>query len=224
MIRTLVVDDDYRVAEINSAYVERVAGFEVCGRAHTAKAALEAAETRDPDLILLDLYLPDQHGLDLLRRLRTMPDPPDVIVITAARDVPTVRASMQLGAVHYLVKPFTFDRLAEQLRAYRSLRESAGTLEEASQDDVDRLYQIMRTAPRGGPQLPKGASEETVNLVLDALRSTEEPITAAEVGDRVGLSRATAQRYLAYLLERGLVHRHLQYGTAGRPAHRYSSR
>ncbi len=224
MIRTLVVDDDYRVAEINSAYVERVPGFEVCGRAHTAKAALDAVTTHEPDLILLDIYLPDQHGLELLRRLRTIAHPPDVIVITAARDVPTVRTSMQLGAFHYLVKPFTFDRLSEQLRSYRALRESAGTLGEASQADVDRLYQMMRTAPQSGTQLPKGASEETVSLILNSLRASAEPITASEVGDRVGLSRATAQRYLTYLLERGLVVRHLQYGAAGRPAHRYSSR
>ena len=126
MIQTLVVDDDFRVVEINSAYVERVPGFSVCGHAFTAKAALEAATTEKPDLILLDLYLPDEHGLQLLRRLRAVPDPPDVIVITAARDVATVRASMQLGVVHYLVKPFSFERLSEQFRAYKALARQSG--------------------------------------------------------------------------------------------------
>ena len=100
MIRTLVVDDDFRVAEVNSAYVEKVQGFTVCGQAHSAGGADTAITSMRPDLVLLDLYLPDEHGLQLLRRVRANTAPPDFIVITAARDADNIRAAMQLGAVH----------------------------------------------------------------------------------------------------------------------------
>src|SRR5207302_9455326 len=115
-------------------------------------------EALSPDLVLLDLYLPDRHGLDVLRDLRTRPSPPDVIVITAARDADNIHAAMQLGAVHYLVKPFTFERLSEQLSSYRALHDSVSHLQEASQDDVDKLYALMRPLSRS----PKGTSEPTV--------------------------------------------------------------
>lgn len=220
MIRALVVDDDFRVAEVNAAYVDRVPEFTVCGRAHTAAAAESAIEALRPDLVLLDLYLPDEHGLDLLRRVRAQPAPPDVIVITAARDGDSVRSAMQLGAVHYLVKPFTFDRLAEQLSAYRALHTSVGRLTEASQEDVDKLYALMRPLSRS----PKGTSEPTVGAVLQSLRDTGKAMTAGELAQRVGISRPTAHRYLTHLLSAGLVERELQYGSTGRPSHRYRAR
>ena len=86
--------------------------------------------------MLLDLYLPDEHGLALMRRMQTIEGPrPDVIVITAARDVRSVRTAMQLGAVHYLVKPFGFSRLAERLVSYRDMRSRLGNLDQADQAD-----------------------------------------------------------------------------------------
>ncbi len=166
MIRTLVVDDDFRVAEINAAYVLKVQGFSVCARVHNAADADAAIQSLHPDLVLLDLYLPDEHGLDLLRRVRAEPAPPDVIVITAARDADSIRAAMQLGAVHYLVKPFSFDRLAEQLSAYRALHTSVSRLHDASQEDVDKLYALMRPLNRS----PKGTSQPTIAAVLETLQ------------------------------------------------------
>ena len=86
MIQTLVVDDDFRVAELHCAYVERVKGFAVVAKAHTGAQALDAVERLRPDLVLLDIYLPDMSGLDVLQRLREDDRPVDVISITAARE------------------------------------------------------------------------------------------------------------------------------------------
>ncbi|MCU1452006.1 MAG: two-component system response regulator [Acidimicrobiales bacterium] len=221
MIRTLVVDDDYRVADVNAAFVAKVKGFEVIGQAHTARAAYETvAAAAPPDLILLDLYLPDAHGLELLRRLQP-PDGrrPDVIVITAARDAESVRTALQLGAVSYLVKPFAFDALARRLEAYRALHERLASLDEASQDDVDALYALLRTSP--DPKLPKGNSEPTMRRILEVVRQSDRDLDAVEVAERAGVSRATSQRYLAELARAGLLELHLQYGATGRPSHRY---
>lgn len=223
MIRTFVVDDDFRVADLHAAFVERVDGFSVIGRAHTAQVVFDAVTADPPDLLLLDLYLPDAHGLDLLRRLQARSGPrPDVIVITAARDADSVRTALQLGAVGYLVKPFAFHVLADRLLAYRELRQRLATLDQASQEDVDSLYSLVRTP--SPLRLPKGQSEPTMRKILDVVRGCAHELETVEVAERVGISRATAQRYLAELVRAGFLELTLQYGTTGRPTHRYRAR
>lgn len=122
MIDVLVVDDDFRVAEINAAYVAKVPGFRVVSRAHTAAQALSVLEREHVDLILLDHYLPDRTGLTLVRQLHQIGHPADVIMVTAARDVVTVRTAMRYGALQYLVKPFSFGGLRSKLESYATLR------------------------------------------------------------------------------------------------------
>ena len=222
MIRTLVVDDDFRVADINAEFVEKTPGFEIIGRAHTAKAAYEAVVELSPDLVLLDLYLPDEFGLDLVRRFRAVKTPPYVIVITAAKDVATVQQAARLGVMHYLVKPFNSDRLREHLLAYKKARERLGKLGEASQEEVDRLYSLLRSGSSSTGASPE-AADLTLESVLDAVRASPEPLSAAELAVRLGLSRPTAQRHLTRLWERHQVVRTLQYGSTGRPTHRYSA-
>ena len=123
MIRVLIVDDDFRIADIHAAYVDKVEGFQTIAQAHTAAEAVEAVDRLHPDLLLLDLYLPDEHGLDLVARLRGEGHPQvDVIVITAAKDADSVRAAMQGGALHYLLKPFSFPALRDKLLSYAQMR------------------------------------------------------------------------------------------------------
>jgi response regulator of citrate/malate metabolism len=222
VISTLVVDDDYRVAAINAAYVQQVDGFRMVGQAHTANQALAAVDALAPDLILLDLYLPDDSGLTVMRRLAERTHPrPDVLAVTAARDVTSIRTAMQLGAVNYLVKPFRAAVLRERLTAYRDLRQRLTSLGEADQQDVDALYGLLRSP---GPQaLPaKGHSAPTLALVRDAVRAAGHDMSAAEVAACVGISRPTAQRYLSYLAQHGIVALQLRYGSTGRPENRYS--
>ena len=222
-IRTVVVDDDYRVAAVHAAYVAKVEGFDVVGQAHSAAEALESVDRLRPDLVLMDVFLPDGDGLDVVRTLMGQPRHPDVIVITAARDVATVRHAMQLGAIHYLVKPFGFAALNEQLEAYRRLRQRlAGLPEHAEQSDVDELFGLLRNPGTGRTRPDKGFSGPTLDLVIGAVRAAPDAVSAAEVAEQIGISRATAQRYLQYLERRRLVQLQLCYGTTGRPEHRYS--
>jgi response regulator of citrate/malate metabolism len=220
VIRTLVVDDDYMSASIHRSYVERVAGFEPVGEAHTGTEALELVRRLRPDLVLLDIYLPDLSGLDVLRRLRAEPETAvDVIAVTAAKDVNTLRAAMQSGVVHYIVKPFTFETFRERLERYAALKQRFEKIREASQADVDRLFSLLRA--QGSTGLPKGISRPTLTVVVDTIRAVDEAITAVEVAERSGVSRGTARRYLEYLASLGSVELSLRYGAAGRPEHLY---
>jgi response regulator of citrate/malate metabolism len=221
-ISVLIVDDDFRVAAIHAAYVEQTPGFAVIAQAQTAAQAREVAAQLHPDLVLMDIYLPDGSGLDVVRALLEQPQPPDVIVISAARELDAVRAAMQLGALHYLVKPFGYQVLAERLQTYQRLRRHIEGIDGApEQADVDELFGMLRGPAPAIARPAKGHSAPTLELVPNAVRASETDVSAAEVAERVGISRATAQRYLSYLERHGVVKLQLRYGTAGRPENRY---
>ncbi|GAA0921609.1 response regulator [Nonomuraea longicatena] len=211
-MRVLVVDDDFMVARIHSGYVARVPGFEVVATAHTGADALEAVRRLSPDLVLLDIYLPDISGLEVLKKLHDV----DVLMVSAARDLPTVREAMRGGAVNYLLKPFTAVALAERLQQYaRSRRSLTGLGPEVGQDEVDRLFGTTKTP------LPKGLSTATCDLVAQTLREAGRDLSAGEAAELAGLSRVSARRYLEHLCAVGKAELRPRYGTAGRPEHRY---
>jgi response regulator of citrate/malate metabolism len=218
-IHTLIVDDDFMSASVHRAYTERLQGFTVVGEAHTGEEALALIRRLEPQLVLLDIYLPDMSGLEVMRRLRTEGLPVDVIAVTAAKDVETLRGAMQGGVLHYLVKPFLFDTFRERLERYATLKRRLEKMREANQEDVDKLFSLLRAEGRDG--LPKGISSPTLGLVVEALRDADDALTAIEVGERAGISRGTARRYLDYLATVGTVELSLRYGAAGRPEHLY---
>ena len=226
-VRVLVVDDDFAVAAVHRAYLESMAEFTVVAEAHSARQALRAAEELSPDLVLLDIHLPDMSGLEVLQRLRARPGGQDldVIAITAAREVETVRAAMAGGVAHYLIKPFTLQVFRERLEGYaaqrRELRRRAareGTVRD--QSEVDRLLSGPRLAA-SAEDLPKGLSRHTLSIVAEVLRDTEGDMSAGEAAARCGLSRVSSRRYLEQLATMGLAEVRPRYGTAGRPENGY---
>lgn len=221
-IRVLVVDDEELIAEAHRLYTERVPGFEVVGVAHTARDAMTVLRAEPVDLVLLDLHLPDRHGLDLCRALRAAGSGIDVLAVTSARDVVTVRSAVALGVTHYLLKPFTFTAFRDRLERYGAYRRQLGhTVEVAAQHEIDRVLAALRGAP--GESLPKGLDAGTLDLVVGVLRSdtTGSGLSAAEVGLRIGTSRVTARRYLEHLADSGQVVRRPRYGGPGRPEVEY---
>ncbi|TJZ41582.1 response regulator [Streptomyces piniterrae] len=221
MIDVLVVDDDVRVSEINAAYVAKVAGFRVSCLAHTAAEALAALDRHPVDLILLDHYLPDRTGIQLVGDLRRRGLVTDVIMVTAARDVATVQAAMRHGALQYLVKPFTFAGLRSKLEGYAALHRTFEGGGQAEQSEVDRIFGALGAANAGPAELPKGHSTATADRVRSVLRSADAPLSAQDVALQAGVSRQTAQRYLKLLERTGRISLTLRYGETGRPEHRY---
>jgi response regulator of citrate/malate metabolism len=217
MIRVLVVDDDYRVADLHARFVARQPDFQVVGVAHTAAEAVELAQRLRPDLTLLDQYLPDAKGTSIAAQLDC-----DVIMLTAAADSGVVREALGRAVVNYLVKPFAEADLAERLRAYARFHDKLRGDRPLDQTDIDRAIRTLHEGDRVDAALRKGRSSQTAELVIDALRVAGEPVTAADLASQLGLSRATAQRYLSDLAADGRVSVALRYGTTGRPEHLYS--
>ncbi|MEU0669696.1 response regulator [Streptomyces lavendulocolor] len=216
-IRVLVVEDDPVAADAHALYAGRVAGFTVVGVAHSRAAAVRLLERTGVDLILLDLYLPDGHGLHLLRSLRAAGHHADVIAVTSARDLAVVREGVSLGVVQYVLKPFTFATLRDRLVRYAEFRAAAG--EASGQEEVDRALATLRTPQPAA--LPKGLSAPTLAAVTRTLRESGTGLTATETGAAVGISRITARRYLEHLVTSGRAERSPQYGQVGRPELQY---
>lgn len=209
MIRVLVVEDEEVTAEANRLFVERVEGFTVAGVARSGGEALRFLRRSEVDLILLDLYLPDMHGLEVCRAVRAAGLACDVIAVTSARDLAVVRNAVSLGVAQYLLKPFTFATLREKLLRYADFRASEG--EVTGQGDVDRALATLR----GHSSLPKGMTQDTLDAVCAELRRS--PMSAQAVGAAIGVSRVTARRYLEHLVDAGSADRVPQYGGVGRP-------
>lgn len=206
-LTVLVVDDDFRVADMHSRIVDSIDGFTVTGTVNTLAAARKSPAV---DLALVDVYLPDGSGVDFVRELRG-----DAMMLTAAAEQDTIRAAVAAGALAYLVKPFPPAELAARLAGYARYRSilARSNLTAADVDAaLDALLPRKPTRQQSGPPISL-----TKQAVLQELRACNQPMSAAEMSAAIGVSRATAQRYLATLAETGDVAVALRYGTTGRP-------
>jgi len=214
----LVVDDDFRVARLHAEYAARVPGVRVLEPVGTASAARHAIAQYRPGLVLLDAYLPDESGLDLLRDIDA-----DVFLLSAASDADTVRTALRRGALCYLIKPFAAEALTDRIAAFQRFAnvvpaDPARTLD---QEAIERGLRIVHSGDSPGGSRSRSATEQAV---LDAVERADAELSAIDVAERVGVSRATAQRYLSGLAADGSIRVQLNYGSTGRPEHRYLPR
>lgn len=219
-LRVLIVDDDFMVARVHTGFVAGAPGCEVVGVASAGAEAIRAVAELDPDVVLLDVHLPDLDGLEVLRRVRADGFTGDVLMVTAERDPDAVRTARAAGAGGYLVKPFTRDDLHHRLEQVRATRARLRALPDRAVDqrDIDRVFGAARGDDGAG--LPKGLNPTTADLVLASLADRE--MSAAECADELGLARVTARRYLEYFVSSGHAQARQQYGRPGRPERRYS--
>lgn len=222
MIRTLIVEDDFRIAAINAEFVTRVEGYRVVGTALSSSQARDMLRTAKPDLLLLDVYMPDFSGLELLEEVRQSHPEVDVIVITAAKETSAVEKALRLGAIDYIIKPIRFERLADTLNRYRLFRLRLGHERSVEQKDVDALRALF-TLHESETTLPKGIDGATLKRVREIVARSAGGLTATELGDDLGVSRTTARRYLEYLISTGAIKATLDYGGMGRPTRRYQA-
>lgn len=218
-IRTVIVEDDPMVMEVNRQYIEAVEGFKVIGTAETGFEAMTLIKEEKPHLVILDIFLPDKDGLQTLQEIRNLNIPTDVILVTAARDADTIQQVLRLGAVDYIIKPFKFERIKSALENYKSLFKKLNQKEALDQEDIDQITAV-KTEPVV-EELPKGLTEVTMKQVLLYLMKSNKSLSAEEVAEGIGLARVTARRYLDYLEKTGKVKLEVQYGSVGRPVNRY---
>ena len=223
MIRVMLVEDDPMVTELNRRYVDQVEGFTTVAAVAGGREALDALDGQDVDLILLDIFMPGQTGLDLLARIRAAAMDVDVIFVTAARDPRTISRALKLGAVDYLIKPFEFERLQQALERYRETHRRMREERLVSQSEMDRVFNLG-TPSQGRVHLPKGLDRNTLERVCAALLEPAEVDcwqTCEGFARTIGLSRVSTRKYVEYLAALKALQVEFGYGAVGRPVHRF---
>lgn len=226
-INVLVVDDEPGTAAAHAAYVDRIPGFRAAATATSGQQALSILaqaqmDEQKIDLVLLDMTLPDLHGIDVAKRMRGRGLTTDIIAITAVRDLSVVRSAVATGITQYLIKPFTFAVFAEKLENHRRFINSmhlGGS--DTSQAALDSAFSALRSTTTGST-LPKGLIPETLNTIegfLDAHK--HQAFSATELAAQLGMSRVTARRYLEHLAENNNALKQPRHGTRGRPEYEY---
>jgi response regulator of citrate/malate metabolism len=221
LIRVMIVEDDVMVARINRDLTQQIKGFQVVKVAGTAQEALDAVKQEQVDLIVLDVYLPDKTGLELLKTLRRGGLPVDVVMITAAHDAPTVEESIRFGIFDYIIKPFSFDRYKACLVNYRKQKADISRQKNLNQERVDEFTGFRDHSP-SREELPKGIQEQTLRRVEEAIEALGPCFTIEDLLRVLPLSRATVRRYLEFLSDSGVLEKSLVYRKVGRPTVCYS--
>ncbi|SDT04463.1 two-component system, CitB family, response regulator DctR [Paenibacillaceae bacterium GAS479] len=227
-LQVVLIEDDPMVREVNRQFVESVKGFSVIGAASGGLEGLELVRRLKPELVFLDIFMPELDGIQTLRQLRSEGHTAGVIVISAANDRETIRSMLQGGADDYIMKPFKAERVREALLRYRQHRGQLGSGGQLDQGELDHLLHgaslsspAAPSVPRSDPDLPKGLQAATLDQIVRYLTPQPEAVSAEAVAEGVGIARVTARRYLEHLEKTGQVTLQLQYGL-GRPIHLYA--
>lgn len=221
MIRAAIIEDDFRIASIHQQFLESIEGVVVVGQALRASEAWELLKRESVDLLLVDIYMPDQLGTELVRELKVHYPELDFVMITAANDRNLIAKSMDAGAFHYLVKPVELVKLNEVIVRYKDRRKRLSEGKLTDQSDIDALFGLGIAPTEQLAELPKGIHPLTLDKVIEIVQTLTDGTSAEEIGERLGASRTTARRYLEYLVAEGKMRAELEYGIVGRPERKY---
>lgn len=225
MINTLIVDDDAMVAELNKCYLSQVSGFHYHATASTlqqARSLLMAAGDKI-DLVLLDIYMQQDNGLDLLPTIREISEQTDVLIISSATDVHTVRKAFKYGVVDYLIKPFQFARFEQALVSYREEVNLLDLRENCAQADIDHLiHHKSAEAEHGHKKLPKGLTAITLGTIGEWIEQSQHREFSTEMlANAINISKVSCRKYLIFLAESDILTTSIFYGSMGRPVYFY---
>ncbi len=222
LIEVLIIEDDPRIADIHRRFIDKIDGFIVVGSAHTGAEAKDWVAAMKPDLILLDVYLPDMMGTELMTFIQAESTDTDIIFITAAAEVSVVKQAFRGGVIDYILKPLTFDRFQDSLHEYQEKRKTLASTGKLQEESIQLLWHSFKSPNSTDiPLTPKGIDPITIDKVVVQLKQQTQGITAEKLGIASGLSRSTARRYLEFLVSESKARAELIYGTIGRPERRY---
>lgn len=224
MYKVYIVEDDPMVLNINKKFTEKLENFKVIGTSRTGKEVLQEIISLQPDLVLLDVYLPEQNGLKLLQEIRSTEFYPEVIMITAANDADTVEKAFKLGVFDYIVKPYSFIRFKQSLISFTNkMMVIKRKNSELSQNDIDKINYLINTNEQIQSvtaktiEPPKGIDKFTLERIREAVEKSPVPVSSSEMADSLSLSRITTRKYLEFLVNENIIKVDLKYGSSGRP-------
>lgn len=221
MIKVAIIEDDYRIANIHEEFIKKLNSFKVVGKALNGEEALKLITNNDVELILLDIYIPDMLGTELIQKIHDINPGIDFIVISAAVEKEIVEKVIRSGVFDYIIKPVKMDRFIETIERYVKVKEKLAARDEVDQSFLDDYFGYPSDVITMEKKTPKGIDPLTLEKIKGIIYQLEIGLTAEEMGKEIGVSRTTARRYLEYLISVGSVVAELEYGIVGRPERRY---
>ena len=219
-MNVLIVEDDPMVALINKRYLEQITWVKTFGPVMYEKEIISNLEENKIDLILMDVFLPEKSGIDILKSIREKNIFTDVIMITAANSADEIKKAFAYGVVDYLVKPFEFERFKDSINKYKIKKNLLLNDEILTQNDIDNL--LMNNSLENQVKLPKGLNEKTLNRVIKFLNENSHEIwTLREIAYEIKISNVTIKKYMDYLESIGKVDSEMTFGNVGRPEYKY---
>lgn len=221
MIHVAIAEDDFRIASIQEEFLKQLNGFTLVGKALNAADTLTLLEKKQVDVLLLDIYMPDMLGTELLPILKSRFPRTDIIMITAASEREMLQEALRYGVFHYLIKPVSLEKFTSVLTQYKKKKQLLATTSQVTQDVADAYFAGNVQHSSQAAPLPTGIDSVTLNRVSDVLASLSSGVSIEEMGNQIGASRTTARRYLEYLVTVGKCRVEHEYGIVGRPERRY---
>ncbi|WP_085505418.1 response regulator [Thalassobacillus devorans] len=221
MIKVVIAEDDFRVAQLHEKFLSEITGFQLVGKALNGKETLELIADEQPDLLLLDVYMPDRLGTDLLHDIRELSPTIDIIMITAANDKAMIEIALKYGVIDYIIKPVSLDRFKKTIHSYQEKQQMIDSTDTFDQDMVDQLIGSRKNTTPPNENMPKGIDPLTLDKVRSMLAEAKEGLTAEQASEKMGASKTTARRYLEYLISIEEGQAEMRYGKVGRPERKY---
>ncbi|RMC59997.1 response regulator [Lactobacillus sp. ESL0260] len=220
MLTILIVEDDPMVSSINKQYLMRIIKPEnlTVYQTATAKKALAITKKINPNLILLDVYLPKTSGTELLEQFIQHNLHPNVIMLSAAKDSTNINMALKYGVLDYLLKPFSFKRFKEAIEHFLKYNEVLQKNNTVSQGELDHIFitQDMNNL-NDETGLPKGLSDFSLTKIKTAISQLAGEFSNQDVARQSKLSRITTKKYLDYLEKTGKLSTKVHYLKVGRP-------
>ena len=220
MIKVVIAEDDFRIAQVQEQFLQKVTGVTLVGKALNAKETMEILSENEVDLLLLDVYMPDELGTDLLPEIRECYPAIDIIMVTAATERAMLERAIKYGVFNYLLKPVTMEKFVETIENYKKKKELLGNREEVDQTLIDRFFGTSTQTTISQKDLPTGVDRHTLKKVKEVVEELRG-VSIEEMGEKLGVSRTTARRYLEYLVLIGDCTAKHEYGIVGRPQRKY---
>ncbi|MBI4336733.1 MAG: response regulator transcription factor [Chloroflexi bacterium] len=194
MTRVLLVDDHAVVRLGVKALLEAEEGFEVVGEASSGREALLEVRRLQPDLVLLDITLPDMNGLETMGQIKAMAPETRVVILTMHEDEEYFFRAIQAGATGYIVKGAGSDQIAAALRAVQG-------------GGVYLYPSLAKTLVAGYLREQENPVVKTLSArELEVLRLIGEGLVNKEIASRLGITVATAQTYRTRIMEKLGLH------------------
>jgi DNA-binding NarL/FixJ family response regulator len=195
----LIVDDHPLFREGVKTLIERTPHFRVVGEAANGEEALALAKALKPDVVLLDLSLPDQSGVEVTRQIRTFVPDSRIVIVSMHSKVDLITKAFQAGATGYVVKESATEKLVECMKAISNGEYFLDT--SLSQKVVSNLVKSSARASNldSRYQSLTRREQEVLRLVVDGL-------SAKEIGDRLFISPKTVENHRTNIMNKLDIH------------------